>query len=190
MVDVLGHVAMALVWTAPAWLVWQRRTVRAFAGLALLTAMLPDVDLYLAGVAHHGPTHTVAFAIVAAVVAGAGVVAVGGDRIRRLLGRNAESGRGVPTTRDQAWLYGFVVAGLLVGGLSHVFADVLSSGTGGNPALEPFWPVVRAPVSVGVVSYSAFPWNEGLLVAVLGLHVGLYALDTTPIGGQWRVRHD
>jgi len=75
MVDVSGHFAMALLFAAPAWLVWGRRGSLTFAAFTLVTAMLPDTDLALRHVFptvhHHGVTHTVVFVTVASVVAGA-----------------------------------------------------------------------------------------------------------------------
>jgi inner membrane protein len=47
MVDVSGHLAMALLFAVPAWVLWKRRGALAFAGFSLVTAMLPDVDLVL-----------------------------------------------------------------------------------------------------------------------------------------------
>lgn len=71
MVDVLGHVAMGLLWAVPAWFWWGRRVSLAFFGFVLLTVMVPDVDLYLPGVVHHGLTHTVLFVTLVALVGGA-----------------------------------------------------------------------------------------------------------------------
>jgi hypothetical protein len=63
MVDVSGHVAIGLLFAAPAWFLWGRRGSLSFVGFSLLTAMLPDADLFLRRVfptvQHHGVTHTV-----------------------------------------------------------------------------------------------------------------------------------
>ena len=47
MVDVSGHIAIALLFASPAWFVWGRRGSLTFVGFCLVTAMLPDVDLFL-----------------------------------------------------------------------------------------------------------------------------------------------
>lgn len=179
MVDVLGHVAMALLLTTPAWFPWHRRFSVAFVGCALFTAMVPDVDLYLQGVPHHGPTHTVLF--VGLVALGGGVlVTVAALPVLRRWERRSESGhRSGPGPSSRWGVYGFVVTGLFVGGSSHLFIDMLSAGTGGNPPLEPFWPVFTAPVSIDFIYYSSFRWNGGLLVLALVVHVVLFAREST-----------
>lgn len=47
MVELLGHVGMALLFATPAWFLWGRRPSVTFAGFTLVTAMLLDVDLVL-----------------------------------------------------------------------------------------------------------------------------------------------
>ena len=75
MVDVSGHIAIALLFASPAWFVWGRRGSLTFVGFCLVTAMLPDVDLFSSQVVpamqHHGVTHTVFFVSVASVGGGA-----------------------------------------------------------------------------------------------------------------------
>jgi len=76
MVDVTGHLAMALLFAAPAWLVWGRRGALGFTGFALVTAMLPDTDLVLQQVfpiTHHGVTHTMVFVLLLSILVGAAV---------------------------------------------------------------------------------------------------------------------
>lgn len=180
MVDVLGHVAMGLVWAVPAWFLWDERTSLAFVGLVSLFVMAPDVDLYLPGVPHHGPTHTLLFVTVAAL-GSAALVTAAVMAVRRR--------RGEAPTTSLASVYRFVASGLLVGGTSHLFIDMLSAGTGGNPPLEPFWPVFETPVSIDVIYYSSFAWNGGLLVVALVVHLVLFALvasDAEPVFGDDR----
>jgi len=74
MVDVTGHLGMALLWLAPAWfLLDYRKTAWTFVVSGVLFGMLPDIDLVLEGifptVKHHGVFHTIlAVTLIAAVI--------------------------------------------------------------------------------------------------------------------------
>lgn len=171
MVDVLGHVAMGLLWAVVAWILWERRTSLAFIGLVLLTVVVPDVDLYLPGVVHHGVTHTVLFVSFIALLGGASASIVATPVLRRWWNRNGDD------SVSRIAVFGFVVSGLLLGGLSHLFIDMLSAGSGGNPPLEPFWPVITKPFSIDFIYYSSFRWNGGLLAVALLVHAVLFFLD-------------
>ena len=183
MVDVLGHVAMGLLWAVPAWFLWEKRTSLAFIGLVLLTVMLPDVDLYLPGIVHHGVTHTVLFVSLTALLGGAMVTTVATPVFRRLLRRSRDDSVSTGT------IYGFVVSGLLLGGLSHLFIDMLSAGSGGNPPLEPFWPVFTRSFSIDFIYYSSFRWNGGLLLVALLVHATLFFLDVGPTARSHQASH-
>ncbi|MFB6128947.1 MAG: metal-dependent hydrolase [Halorhabdus sp.] len=175
MVDVLGHVAIGLLAATPAWFLWDRRVSGAFVAFVLTTVMLPDVDLYVPGVAHHGVTHTVVFGVLVSLSGGA-VLAMGATQTLSRWWRRDE-GRRV----SWAGLYVFVAGGLLVGGLSHVFADMLSTAAVERP-VEPFWPFFRKPFSLYAIQhYSAPVWNGALLVFATSLHLALYALDVSPV---------
>ena len=184
MVDVLGHVAMGLLWATPAWFLWDGRVSVAFIGFVLLAVMLPDVDLYLPGVVHHGPTHTVLFVALIALLGGALASVVATPVLRRWWRRTEYA------SAPRTWTYGFVASGLFLGGASHLFIDMLSAGTGGNPSLEPFWPVFATSFSIEFIYYSSFRWNGGLLVAVLVVHAVLFYLDGTPITRSDRVHRE
>lgn len=180
MVDVMGHVAMALLWAFPAWALWDGRIAAVFVGLAATTAMLPDVDLVLQTVLpieHHGVTHTVVFVTVVAVVAG-GIVEYG---LRSFLQRQFLEERGYRLTTGM--LFVFVAAGLLVGGYSHLFADMLSAPDIAPP-VEPFWPFFDKPWSVDVLWYNAWQWNAGLLAVAVVLH-GLVAATDFSVSHRW-----
>lgn len=170
MVDVLGHVAMGLLWAVPGWFRWEGRVSLAFVGFVLLAVMLPDIDLYLPGVVHHGVTHTVPFVTIAALVGAALVTPVATPILRRWWRRNGDG------TVSRSSTFRFVAGGFLVGGLSHLFIDMLSAGAGGNPPLEPFWPFFAKPVSIDFIYYSSFAWNGGLLVSALAIHLVLFGL--------------
>ena len=113
MVDVMGHVAIAVLWGVPAWALWEGRVALAFVALAVTTAMLPDVDLLLRAflpVQHHGITHTVVFVTALAFDVGA-VIEYG---FRSLLERRWLDDWGYAIQRGT--LLVFVVSGLLLGG--------------------------------------------------------------------------
>jgi membrane-bound metal-dependent hydrolase YbcI (DUF457 family) len=168
MVDVMGHVAMALLWTAPAWFRWPRRASLAFVGIAAFAAPLPDVDLWIEKVApalihHHGVTHTVVFVAGLSVVVGASVAATQSWTLDRWLG-------GERFTTENVFV--FAGTAFLLGGLSHLFADILSAPDIAQP-IEPFWPVYPEPVIVDLIWYNAPLWNVGLLTATVLLHLVL-----------------
>lgn len=173
MVDVMGHFAMGLLWAAPAWILWDGRVSAAFVGLTLATAMLPDVDLVLSQylpIAHHGITHTVVFVLGVALAAGAVVEWGLRSRIERAWLR--AEGHGLSTGA----LFAFVFGAFALGGLSHLFADVLSAPDVSQP-LEPFWPLITDPLVVDLIWYNAVWWNAVLLAVALVIHIGLAYLD-------------
>lgn len=178
MVDVLGHFAMAFLWAFPAWFRWDGRVSLAFIGLALSTAMLPDVDLvlrgFLPGVHHHGVTHTVLFVAAVAIVAGIAAAHVLAPVLERWWLRS--EGHRIPRHE----VHEFVTGGLLVGGLSHIFADMLSAPDISQP-VEPLWPFMNVPISFDVVYYTAPTWNAGLLAFALVLHAVAGYVDIEPL---------
>lgn len=185
MVDVMGHFAMALLFALPAWALWEGRVSLAFVGFAVSTAMLPDVDLVLQTVLpieHHGVTHTVLFVTLVALLVGALVEYGGKERLERHWLRS----RGYRLQPGTLFL--FVFAGLLLGGYSHLFADMLSAPDIAAP-VEPFWPFFEKPWSVNVIWYNSPWWNRGLLtVAVLAHAVAAY-IDVS-VHHRWNIRTD
>ena len=171
MVGVLGYVAMGLLWSVPAWYRWDGRVSLVFVGYVLAASILPDVDLVLPGVPHHGPTHTLAFVLVVALVAGA-VVAVLAERALTRLWIEDEGCLPARST-----IYAFGTTGLLVGGVSHLVLDLLSTGVNGPP-LRPLWPLLTEPMSIDLLSALREPsWSASFLVLALSLHVGLFLVD-------------
>lgn len=170
MVKLMGHVAMGLLFSTPAWFVWRGRMRLAFIGFVLATVMLPDIDLVLHRIApsigHHEVTHTVLFVVVVAVVVGL-IVSHG---FMPVLERWWLASEQHPASR--ATIRRFVIGGLLLGGLSHLFADMLSAPDIAQP-IEPLWPVFDKPISIDVIYYSSIWWNLGLLVAAVLVHLGL-----------------
>lgn len=171
MVDAIGHVAMALLLSAPAWVRWDGRVSLVFVGYALLTAMVPDVDLLVPGLAHNGPTHSVTFVAAVALIGGA-VLAVAAEPI--LTRWWFEDERRLPA---RSTLYAFSAGALLVGGLSHLLADVLATAPAGQ-ALAPLWPFLDSQLSVNVLAWFDDPaWTLSFLVIVVAAHVGLFLAD-------------
>lgn len=173
MVKLMGHLGIALLWAVPAWFVWEPRVSLAFVGFVLSTAMLPDVDLVLRDVlpiVHHGVTHTVVSVAVVSLIAGA-LVEYG---LRSWLERRWFRRRGITVSSGALFL--FVAGGFLLGGLSHLFADMLSAPDIADP-IEPFWPLFDKPWSIDVLWYASTPWNVGLLAVGSAIHVALAYLD-------------
>jgi hypothetical protein len=168
MVDVLGHLAMTLFATIPVWFIFSRRAALAFVGFALLAAMLPDIDLYLPWVAHHGVTHTLLFVGLVGV-AGGGVVALAAPDILRRWSPWA----GEPAA-SRLLLFGFAVCGLVLGGTVHVVFDMLSTSSTGQ-VVRPFWPAFEKPFSVYVITTFSQPaWNSIPFAFAVLLHAALY----------------
>ncbi|PCR89539.1 metal-dependent hydrolase [Natrinema ejinorense] len=182
MVDVTGHLGMALLFAAPAWMVWGRRGSLAFTGFALATAMLPDTDLVLQGylpVTHHGVTHTVLFVVLMSILAG--VLAA------RYLTDWFNANRRIRSSEIAGeTVFVFATAGLIVGGISHLFADILSAPDIAAP-LSPFWPVYSEAIIVDVIYYDSPIWNFGLLAVAVGLHLMLARHERYPLETRYRI---
>ena len=182
MVDVSGHLGMALLFAAPAWIVWGRRGALGFTAFTLATAMLPDVDLVLEEflpIVHHGVTHTVLFVALVSLVSGAVAARWLTDRF------NANPWiRSTAITRETVFV--FATGGLLTGGVSHLFADVLSAPDIAAP-LSPFWPFYTEPVIVDVIYYGSPIWNFGLLAVGSSIHFVLARYESYPLDTRYRI---
>jgi hypothetical protein len=169
MVDVMGHVAMGLLWALPAWFVWDGRVSLAFVALTAVMAPVPDVDRQLAAlfpglVHHHGVTHTVVFVLAIGVVAGALASALLTDWLDGW----------IDTERfDRRRTFLFATGAFVVGGLSHVFADMLSAPDIAD-SIEPLWPLYHGSIGVDLVWYNDPVVNWGLLAAGVLVNVGLF----------------
>lgn len=182
MVDVLGHLAFGLLFALPVWFVWIQRVSLTFVGLVLVTALLPDIDVWLQTlfpqfVHHHGVTHTLVFTVGASLVGAVLVSAV----LTRPVDRWIDG-----EWFDRSSTFAFAFAAFLVGGLSHLFADSLSAPDIAQP-IEPFWPVVDKPFSIDVLWYNDPVWNIGLLIVAVILHVAL-AATVSPARHRFRWR--
>jgi inner membrane protein len=101
---------------------WSLELALVGAALAVGTATLPDVDRPLPRVRHRGPTHTVWFALLVGLVAGAGTALV------------------LPAT-PAAFRFGVVVG--TCGVLAHLAGDVVTP-----MGISPLAPVVRTHVTL------------------------------------------
>ena len=169
MVDVTGHLGMALIWLAPAWfIIDHRKTAATFVGVGFWFGLLPDIDLYLrrilATIKHHGVIHTVLVVTILAAVIGpiVGWILQAALDDSEWFSERAE---------EHALSLGFVM--VWVAGLSHLFADMLSAPDIAE-AIEPFWPIYQQTIGIDFVWYTANWFNWGLLVVGILLNVGLY----------------
>lgn len=182
MVDVTGHLGMALLFAAPAWMVWGRRGALGFTAFAVATAMLPDTDLVLQQylpITHHGVTHTVVFVVLMSVLAGT----IAARYLTDWFNANRRIRSSEITTGT---VFVFATAGLTVGGISHLFADLLSAPDIAAP-LAPFWPVYSEAVIIDVIYYDSPIWNFGLLAVALGVHLALARYERYPLETRYRI---
>lgn len=169
MVDVVGHLGMALIWLAVAWLVFDRaKTAMTFVGVGFWFGLLPDSDLYLRRifetVKHHGVIHTVLVVTIIAAVLGPLI----GWIFKQTLGDTQWLS---PSAVENRLSFGFLM--VWIAGLSHLFADMLSAPDISEP-IEPLWPIYQQSLGLDVVWYSN-PWvNWGLLFFGIGLNVALH----------------
>lgn len=176
MVDVAGHIGMALLWLVVVWFfVPDRRTAAMFVLVGLPFGLLPDVDLYLRRVVstvhHHGVVHTVLFVSLVGIIAGT-VLA------RTLVPWLTNTGYVSADALDDASSLTIGVA--LLSGYSHLFADVLSAPDVSQP-IEPFWPLYTQPVSIDVFYYTGFWATWGLLaLGLLVQGVAVYTVGRKP----------
>ncbi|MDZ5810911.1 metal-dependent hydrolase [Halorubrum sp. AD140] len=169
MVDVSGHLGMALLWLAPAWFIVDcRRTAVAFVLVGTPFGMLPDVDLVLPRlvptVKHHGVFHTVLVVTLLAAAIGPLV----GTLLERIDGET--DWLSTETVRHSA-RFGFLA--VWISGLAHLSADVLSAPDIAD-SIEPFWPIYPHSLGIDLVWYNDPLVNWGLLAAGVLVNVGLY----------------
>jgi membrane-bound metal-dependent hydrolase YbcI (DUF457 family) len=158
-----GHLGVALLLAAPAWLIFdQFKAGLAFSGLAALTAMFPDTDLYVMRyvfIEHHGLMHSLVFLIPAAlllgaVVAGAYLAVRDGDQ---------------PSATA---VYAFVTVALFTGMLAHMAGDVLTSPDVAPP-IKPLYPIVESRFVLDAAFVKSNLWNLGPLALGIVVQTGL-----------------
>ncbi|QCJ47979.1 MULTISPECIES: metal-dependent hydrolase [Haloprofundus] len=170
MVDVSGHIGIALLALSPAWFLVDRESAVAFIALGTPFGMLPDIDLYLskavATVQHHGVTHTLLFVGIVSAVLGP---LLGRTLVPWLADRGSLSRAADALDRPST----FAGLAVFVGGAAHVFGDILSAPDISQP-IEPLWPLVPGSVGIDVVYYNSNPVNFGLLAAGVLVNVGFW----------------
>lgn len=170
MVDIIGHVGMALIWLAVGWVVYAERAALGFVALGVPFGLLPDIDLLLSRllptVHHHGITHTILFVTTASIVIGA------------ILGKWV-----VPWLEEHyvpafeiGIRHAYAISAVLVASLSHLFADMLSAPDIAQP-IEPLWPLYQQSVGLDVLYYNSPLANWGLFIGGLLLTVVLWWWD-------------
>lgn len=166
----LGHVGMALLVVSPAALLLDRkRRYLPMAGLALVTALLPDADTTLPLTHHHGGMHTFVFVFSASLAVGLAFAFVSLNVL--WLARRID---GLPSFRPQAsFALGF--GGSFAGLGSHLVADMLPVPIDGNP-VKPLWPVLDAEVALGLMHPGDPAWNWGLLAAGIAAQALAFAV--------------
>ena len=182
MPELLGHLGMGLLFALPAWILWRGRTAGAFVAFVVLTAKLPDLDLMLQElglpVKHHGVLHTIVFVVGFSAVAGAVAVVVLRPVLRRWWRLTEHE------VVRKGTLYLFVTGGFTLGGLSHLFADMLAADQ--YEPIEPFWPFVQESFSFYIAHYTS-PWlNLGVLIVAALLHAAIMVFGQFPIEHQFR----
>ncbi|WP_224336898.1 metal-dependent hydrolase [Haloprofundus halobius] len=169
MVDVSGHLGLALLALSPAWFLVDRDSAALFVALGLPFGMLPDVDLYLSNaigtVQHHGVTHTLLFVGIVSLLLGP---ILGRTVVPWLANRGSLSRPADALDRPAT----FATLAVFVGGTAHIFGDILSAPDVSQP-IEPLWPLVPGSVGIELVYYNSNPVNFGLLTAGILLNVGL-----------------
>ena len=150
----------------PVWFRWNDRRSIGFVTLAVVASLIPDLDLWLAAmfpdaIHHHGVTHTVLFVLGTSAVGAALMTGAFSDRIDRWM----------TTERvDPGQVFSLAFFALLAGGLSHVFADMLSAPDISTP-IEPLWPLVDGSWGIDILWYNAWWINFGFLVVMVVAHV-------------------
>lgn len=159
-----GHFGAALLAYAPlGYRLLSESTTLALlgAGIALALSSLPDVDDRIPGLPHRGPTHSLPFVgLVAVVVGGAGWV----------LARTAS---GFPVGPGDAAIGGALVAALAVG--SHLLVDLLTP-----MGVNVLWPLPLPMVSLRVTRSDDPVANLLLLAAGLGVSVVIFSVGAPP----------
>ncbi|MFC4448520.1 metal-dependent hydrolase [Halorussus aquaticus] len=157
-----GHYGVALLFAVPFVVLLGRKSGTVFTTFVLFVALLPDLDLHIPGVIHHGVTHTFLFGVVGGLVVG--VMAVAVFLVYVALTGPPRSSR-LTTRRVFVW----ATTGAFLGVASHVVADVLVLLPGREP-VSPFWPVLSRKIHIEALPLGAPLRNLGLMAFGLTAH--------------------
>ncbi len=172
-----GHVGVALLLVSPVWFWLVPREAVGVTAVALLTAMLPDVDLLLEsvpglGVEHHGLTHGVWFVLGVSLLLG-GVVTwwyqAGGRRYFR------PGPGGGPRHLPARTVFAVTSGAFALGGTAHLLGDMLTAPDVAPP-IRPLLPLSDVVVSFDVLWVFDPVVNYGLLALGLAVHLALWRL--------------
>jgi inner membrane protein len=112
---------------------------------------------------------------------------LGGAIAARVLTERFNANRWIRSTHiTERTVFAFVTAGFLTGGLSHIFADLLSAPDVAQP-LEPLWPLYDKPIAIDVIYYDSPLWNFGLLALALAVHFILFRHEDYPVETRYRI---
>ncbi|WP_254535803.1 metal-dependent hydrolase [Halomarina litorea] len=168
-----GHVGLVLLVVSPVWFGLVTREAVGVTLLALLTAMLPDVDLVLEAflpIEHHGVTHGVWFVLAVGLLLG-GLVTwwyVSGGRRHFRPGSDA---RHLPART----VFAVTASAFVLGGTTHILGDMLTAPDVAPP-IRPLLPLSDAVVSFDVLWVYDPVVNFGLLALGLLVHLALWRL--------------
>ena len=174
MVDVLGHLGMALIWLAPSWYFFDRpKTAVTFVAASFWFGMLPDVDLVLSNyfqtIKHHGVFHTAVVVTLLAMILGPLL----GWVLEKLAG-GSEWFSAQATNNAVA----IGIIGVWIAGLSHLFGDLLSAPDISEP-IEPLWPIFTSHIiHIDVFWYTSFWVNWGLFIIGIAVNALLWHWKT------------
>ena len=164
-VEFPGHVGAALLAYSPVAFValgsGAPRLAVAGAATTVALASLPDVDLYVPGVAHRGHVHTVWFAVAVGATC-AVAFAAGGDPPIALSTGGPDAAGSDALRLD---VFGFVVGTAAI--CSHLAADALTP-----MGVAPFAPLRRRRISLGLTRSADRGANRRLLLLGLVTAVG------------------
>lgn len=155
----IGHLGVALVLSAPFVAVLRPRVATRFTVLALLAATVPDLDLFVPGVAHHGVTHTLGFAVALGI---AGLVVFAGASTL-VSSSVADTPAQVPRV---VVYYAFALS---LGVFGHAMADALMLLPAPQP-VSPLWPISHATLRIETLHYGNTVRNLGTFCVGLGAH--------------------
>lgn len=170
----IGHLAIGLLLSAPFVLALPPRTGTRFTVFALVASVVPDLDVFLPYVHHHGVTHTFGFAL--ALGAGGLLLFVGASALL--------SAVGVGSTVLFRRVFVYYSFALALGTVGHVLADSLMLLTTTQP-VSPLWPVSGIAVQTETLHYGNTGRNLGLFGVGLGAHAVAVSSSVGRNGVRW-----
>lgn len=184
--ELRGHLGTALILSAESLVLLGPVYGTAATVVMLALTPVPDWDLYISEsvVKHRGPTHSLAFALVASFVL-ASAIAYPARLGQRIVMDYGVLSSGV-VSPFRMWLFLFCAGtASLVG---HLLTDTLTYG--GGYKVEPFWPLSSWTLAFGLCHSDDEEWNTALLASGMtaflaaGLHELYYSVLPKILGIQ------